>query len=501
MASRPVGERRPGAAAPAPEAAAVPVPADFSLALDPDTEALDGGRVLLGGSPLRLLRLTPEGGRRVAAWNAGEPVGERRGGLLARRLVRAGVVHPRPPVGPVSDQVTVVVPVHDRPGALARLLADLAGEPGLGPVLVVDDGSADPGRTAEVAAGAGATVVALEHNRGPAAARNAGAAAARTELVAFVDSDCRPRPGWLAPLVAHFADPVVAAAAPRIVPPEEGGDWRTRYETARSPLDRGAREGPVRPRSRIPFVPSAALVVRRSALEGVGFDEALRGGEDVDFVWRLAGAGWDVRYVPTSTVAHEQRADVGRWLARRAFYGATAGPLARRHPGQLMPASMSAWSAATWLLAAARRPAAAAAVAGVATAVLARRLDGVVARPVPVAARIVGLGTVRAAVPTAEGLVRAWGPAVVAALAVRRLRPVAAAALVVPALDEWRRHRPPLDPLRWVAAHVVDDLAYSVGLWIGCARARTLGPLIPEVVVRAPEWSRAGVGARTAKPA
>jgi mycofactocin system glycosyltransferase len=243
----------------------------------------------------------------------------------------------------------------------------------------------------------------------------------------------------------------------------------------------------------VPFVPSAALAVRRAALAGGGFDEALRGGEDVDLVWRLVDAGWDVRYVPSVIVHHDPRASVLGWLGRRAFYGATAGPLARRHPDQLMPASVSVWSAATWGLLAARRPVSAGLSAGLATAVLARRLRGVVRRPVPLAGRIVVRGTVEAAVPTAEGLVRAWGPAVVAALAVRRLRPYALAALVVPALDQGWRRRPPLDPLRYTVAHVADDLAYSAGVWAGCLQAATLRPLVPEIVVRAQEWSRAGV--------
>ena len=82
----------------------------------------------------------------------------------------------------------------------------------------------------------------------------------------------------------------------------------------------------MRPGSRIPFVPSAALLVRTDVALGPDlFDPALRGGEDVDLVWRLGEAGWDVRYVPASTVAHEGPATLEDFLARRAFYGTTAG--------------------------------------------------------------------------------------------------------------------------------------------------------------------------------
>ena len=74
-------------------------------------------------------------------------------------------------------------------------------------------------------------------------------------------------------------------------------------------------------------------------------------------MWRLVQAGWDVRYEPGATVAARRAHDsAAAWLGRRAFYGTTAGPLARRHPRALAPLHTSAWTAAVWVLVAARRP-------------------------------------------------------------------------------------------------------------------------------------------------
>ena len=187
--------------------------------------------------------------------------------------------------------MTVVIPVRDRQAELARCLGGLARLPR---VIVVDDCSADPAGIAAAAAGAGARVLRRGVNGGPGAARNTGLAAAQTPLVAFLDSDCVPGPGWLDALLPHFADPAVGAVAPRIVPAEPGPGWLARYEGASSTLDMGARASIVRPRSRVPYVPGAALVVRRAAA-GAGFAEGMRVGEDVNFVWRLAAAGWRVR--------------------------------------------------------------------------------------------------------------------------------------------------------------------------------------------------------------
>ena len=352
--------------------------------------------------------------------------------------------------------------------------------------VVVDDASADAGATKEIAERHGARFVGLAANVGPAGARNAGLAVAHSRIVAFVDSDCTPADGWLEPLLGHFDDPLVAAVAPRIV----GAGGPTKCDVTRSLLDRGDRAGPVRPGSRIPFVPSAALLVRADVVTGPElFDAALRGGEDVDLVWRLDEAGWDVRYVPSSTVAHEGPQTLPAFLTRRAFYGTTAAPLARRHGQALAPVHLSGWSLAVWGLVLARRPVLALAALGASVAILARRLRGLVRDPVNVATHIAGGGTVRAALPALGSLARAWSPALVLGLVFRRSRVMSVLALLIPALSDWAADRQGVDPARAVALHVADDVAYGAGIWVGCARERTLVPLIPRVSWRSRVWS------------
>ena len=206
-------------------------------------------------------------------------------------------------------------------------------------------------------------------------------------------------------------------------------------------------------------------------------------------MWRLVEAGWDVRYEPDATVAHDGPTTLGSWLGRRAFYGTTAGPLARRHPRSLAPLHTSAWTASVWALAAARRPLPAAGVLAASLLVLARRLDGLVDHPVTVAGRIAGGGTAKSALPALSGLARAWSPAL-------RPRPLLAQdpprRRAGPARSGRRgldRRTPTLDPVRFGALHVADDLAYGSGVWLGCLRARTLAPLLPRIELRARVWS------------
>jgi mycofactocin glycosyltransferase len=477
------------------------LPATLRLVLDPGTRRTDEGRVLIGGSPLRIVRLTAAGAFAVDGLIAGDEVGQApTRQRLARRLLDAGMAHPRPAAAP-SLRVAIVIPARDRPAGLAATLAALRPRPwtvdvergavtsgapvdgGSPPVIVVDDGSQGPGTAAEAHAGH-AHVERHDRPRGPAAARNTGWQLSDADAIAFVDADCVPTDGWLAVLLEHFADPGVGAVAPRIVPAAPVGTrgWIAAYEGHRSPLDMGSHEGPVRPRSRIPYVPAAALVVRRAALESVGgFDEDLRTGEDVDFVWRLVEAGWTVRYEPRSIVSHPVRPDVVAWLEQRFRYGCSAAPLAARHDGAVTPLKVSAWSAGAWALTALGRPAAGTAVAAVTTGVLVPRLRRL-EHPAIEALRLGGLGHLRAGEQIADAVRRAWWPAAVAlALRWRRARPAVLAALVVPPLLEWVRRRPALDPARWTAARLADDVAYGTGVWAGALRAQSPASLLPDL--------------------
>jgi mycofactocin system glycosyltransferase len=507
-----------------------------------------GGSVLVGGSPVRVLRLTPAGTRHVAGWLTGAPVPDNVAArTLARRLLDAGIAHPvfapatstktwdiksphrghfyprsapaheaaRPEAAPNPmhtpiaalgpEDVSVVIPVRDRHAELARCLAGLRDAAACAgadapPVVVVDDSSADPGAIAAIAAGGGARVVRRDVNGGPAAARNTGLAAVATPLVAFLDSDCVPRAGWLDRLLPHFADPAVGAVAPRIVPHEAGTGWLARYEGASSTLDMGRRPSIVRPGARVSYVPGAALVVRRSAA-GAGFTEGMFVGEDVDFVWRMAAAGWRVRYEPAAVMGHDHRVRLRSWFSRRADYGTSAAALERRHPGTVRPLRASWWTVGAWAAVLSRRPVAAAALTGTATALLARRLAPVTGERWPghragaawsLAARLAGGGTLAAARPLGSALSRAWWPlAIPAAVAVPRLRVPVAALILAPPLLDWADRRPPLDPGRYVAARLLDDAAYSTGVWQGCLRHRTIAPLLPVIgAARPPEGAR-----------
>ncbi len=456
-----------------------------------DRARLVGGSIVLGGAPWGVLRIAPAGrdfaGRLHAAGPSGLVPSPGVEQAVADLLLVRGVVHPVPEPGPTGG-VAVVIPVYGDPAVLDACLTSLAAaSPGV-PVIVVDDASASLS-VGEVAVAHGATLVRHHRNRGPAAARNTGLREVRAPIVAFLDADCTVTPGWLEALTAHFDDPRVAAVAPRIRarPERVATGPLVRYQLDRSSLDMGPRPELVTYGAPLGFLPSAALLVRQS-LEP-SFDERLRVGEDVDLIWRLVDDGGLVRYEPASVVTHRMRAEPRRWAARIFDYGTSAADLDRRHPGRLAPARLSLWNVAAIALLLARRPAAAAATLGLATAMLARTLRAASVEA-GVAPLVVGKGLVSDAEATGHLLRREWWPLGWLALAATprsRVARAAAAVMLVPVARDWLTRRPGLDAPRYLVLRLVEDAAYGSGVIVSAVRSGRPRVLLP--VVRLP-WAR-----------
>jgi mycofactocin system glycosyltransferase len=407
-----------------------------------------------------MLRLSPRGAGILREFVAGVPVADVAAGGLARRLVDAGLAHPRPPADVVTPDIEVVVPARDRADELTHCLQALAGMPGV----VVDDGSANPLAVARAVAGHGdLRLLRRDANGGPGAARNTGVAASTAPLLAFVDSDCRVTPDVLRGLARHFADPCVGAVALRITPrPATTAPRMLRVLAAtRSPLDLGATPGDVGAGRVLRFVPSTVLVVRRTAFDAVtGFDETLRYGEDVDLGWRLVDAGWSVRYDPSLAAEHAEPVTWRGWLRRHYCYGTSAGPLDRRYPGRLAGPSLR----------------------GLAAPVLAAAGRHDTHLPRAPVLRAATLTTVQTVVGLARWGMPLWWPLACTARS-RQARLLITAAAVAPAFAEWLRCRPDVDAIRYVGAALADDAAYGAGVWAGCLRARTWRPLLPRISV------------------
>jgi mycofactocin system glycosyltransferase len=450
----------------------VPLPQGTAVRLDDGAKFLDRN-LLCGGSPWRLLRL-PGGSKSVAErWVNGGEVGAGEG-RFARTLVQQGLLHPIFPSLVSIDDVDVIIPVHGDVSSLRQLLAMLTDLH----VTVVDDGSPDQLSVAKCAKEFNVNLVRLDENRGPGAARNAGARATSRPLLWFLDVDVVVDNALdvLSRLQAHFADPLEGAVAPRIRG-AAGPSRRDQFEQRFGPLDVGGQSGLVVPNGAVNYVPSACLLVRRASF-AAGFDESLRVGEDVDFVWRLHDEGWLVRFVADVVVLHRSRPSWRAWWQQRVRYGQSSNELAKRHGDRLAPLRVDSWTLLAWTSALVGKPLMGIRIVDAARDQLRERFLPTTDNADKVAVELVGRGMIRAGGPLARAVVRQFGLVVLALALHPKLRRQALLLFAVGTAWRWRSTR--VHP-RDVPIAIVDDAAYGVGLLSGAVKSRTFKALTPHI--------------------
>jgi len=442
------------------------------VVLDVEAAFLDRN-FLVGGAPWRLLRL-PGRSREVAQrWKSGDVVraGEEQ---FARTLIRQGFLHPVYATNYTLDDVDIMIPVYDDVSTLPQLLAQLEGLH----VTIVDDGSAQPALVRECAHQFNVELVRLNQNHGAAEARNAGAEATSRPFLCFVDADVSLDNARfvLSRLRAQFQYRELGACAPR-VRGGEGSSIRDRFEQRFCPLDMGARETIVVPGGPVNYVPTACLMVRREAF-GVGFDDELRLGEDVDFVWRLHDHDWLVRYNADVEVTHRARRSWRRWWDQRVGYGASSSELAQRHHDRLAPFRADAWNVVAWLSVLAGKPPLALRIARVTRDALQEKLADQADDPKSLANAIVTRTMVRTGAPLSRAVVRTYGLVLLGAALHPRLRRPALTLFAVGTAWRWRHQRLHLQD---VPLAIADDAAYGVGVFQGAWRTKSLVALTPHI--------------------
>jgi hypothetical protein len=295
-----------------------------------------------------------------------------------------------------------------------------------------------------------------------------------------------PDSEWIGVLRAHAQDDGVVAVAPRVVslPQSGGAAFMERWSGA---LDLGGTPADVGPGRSVSYVPTAVLMVDREVFDQVGgFAEELHVGEDVDLVWRMGRVG-RVRYEPDVICRHRPRPTLAAVVRRRFDYGTSAAALEQRHPGTLRHADVSIWSFAPWLLGVAVHP-----VAGLVAAAGTASISPWGMREIPPrdAVELAVRGHLLASAGLGRYLVRPLWPVTLAlAVALPQRRKVLAAAVLFGTADVVRRWVvvDRLDRVevaaaaKVVAASVLDDAAYSLGVWAGCRRERNWKALLPRV--------------------
>ncbi|MBI6546287.1 MAG: glycosyltransferase family 2 protein [Cyanobacteria bacterium NC_groundwater_1444_Ag_S-0.65um_54_12] len=193
-------------------------------------------------------------------------------------------------------------------------------------IVVVDnassDGTADWLRTCP----ANIRVIANERNLGFAAAVNQGCQATTAPYLLLLNCDVEVPVGAIAPLLAFLlSQDRAAAACARLLTP--AGHEQLRVRNQRRPIA-------------LRWAPAAALLLRRQALEQVGWFDPLFFfyNEDIDLGIRLRRAGWQIYLVPNSWVIHHEGKSTDRIRHETIVHGYRGGLyLIKKHYAWALP--------------------------------------------------------------------------------------------------------------------------------------------------------------------
>lgn len=221
--------------------------------------------------------------------------------------------HGKPP------RLSVIVPTFNRAATLGRCLEALGGQTCGGQVfevLVADDGSSDETRVTVQRAGRTMPGVRYLHqdNTGANAARNRAIAAARGEILLFINDDTIATPGMLAGhLAAHDLHPGDAVAVlgrmtvSPAIPPSRLADLH---------LDRAFARLDARTELDWRSFFTCNVSVKKALLDRGGmFEERIRYHEDLELAERLSHHGLRVIYRPDALGYHEHHLTEQEFLA------------------------------------------------------------------------------------------------------------------------------------------------------------------------------------------
>jgi len=205
-------------------------------------------------------------------------------------------------------------------------------------VIVCDDGSTDA--TAAIAQRYPFRLLRLPH-AGLSVARNAGLAAARGDIVAYLDADAACHPEWPYYLALSLEDPeVVATGGPNL--PVDGAGLVERA-VALSP---GAPMEVLTGDDRAEHVPGCNMAFSRAALQQIGGFNPIytSAGDDVDVCWKLLDRGQKIGFAPAAQVRHHRRSTVAGYLTQQRGYGRAERLLWSRHRHRFNSLGQARWN-------------------------------------------------------------------------------------------------------------------------------------------------------------
>ncbi|MFQ5912219.1 MAG: glycosyltransferase family 2 protein [Nitrospinota bacterium] len=224
-----------------------------------------------------------------------------------------------------APPASVIIPTYNRRTSLAQCLQAFANQSAsfdTFEVIVVDDGSVD-GTAEWLEAQAFPFELRLlrQANRGPAAARNAGIAVARGDILIFFDDDEVPCTEFVREhLRSHDAEKDIAVIGSWLTVPRHRQPWVAWHQAVENRLQQRMVNGEVEPTFRQYFVGNSSIA-RDHAVAVGGFDPSFFRNEDIEFGYRLMTRGLHFRFNPAARAVHDVSQSFAAWFSVQSAYG------------------------------------------------------------------------------------------------------------------------------------------------------------------------------------
>jgi len=217
---------------------------------------------------------------------------------------------------------SVIIPTYRRETSLQELLHHLTAldyDRDLFEVVVINDGGeAFPHGFSEESLDLLRVKFLRQQNRGPAAARNAGAAVAEGRRLVFIDDDCRPFPQWLSAYAERAAVSPEGLCGGRTINALDSNAFSSASQLLMDYLNLSYR-----PADHLGgFYPANNFcVARKSFVEIGGFNQNFRFGEDRELCYRWALSGRPFDYATEALVSHAHSLTLKTFVKLHFSYG------------------------------------------------------------------------------------------------------------------------------------------------------------------------------------
>jgi glycosyltransferase involved in cell wall biosynthesis len=210
----------------------------------------------------------------------------------------------------MTVRVSVIVSTLNRPDQVVPCVRDLLANQRAFEIIVVDQSKPEISEQARVACGADPRLIWIQSaTRGLSTSRNVAVAAAKGDVFAFTDDDCRIPSDWVSRVETLFtADSELGLLFGAVILSEE--DRARGYAAEFEPTETCTFRH-VLPNLREPWGIGANMAIRRTVFDAVGlFDTKLGAGtkfpagEEMDLTIRAITAGFKVMQTPSLEVTH-----------------------------------------------------------------------------------------------------------------------------------------------------------------------------------------------------